>query len=333
MSRSVGVLMKKEQGHSVFLTADGSFMKGRSKVIGAEVGQEVEFIPSRSRVAEWARLGLVAVLMLAVMVSGISVYLTRPVIAAYVTVDINPSLEMGIDQHQIVRRITALNPEAEALIADVNVVGMHVTDALEAVMSTAAQDGYLAPDSEHLIVIATTYVAGRQTDQDELTAELDNKARAIVAGHEQTVVTSMAAGPEIREEATKQGVSLGQLLVVQKAEEAGIHLNPQELKSSNLSQSIRAAGGDPSVILRKDNGQSAGSESQGAVNGSKNKSNGQDKDNPGKNGQGTSKTDKKQSSAESQGEQGSQSSKQDKGNDKDKSNNGRNGQAPGQSKR
>ncbi len=320
MSRSVGVLMRKERDHGVFLTPNGSFIKGRSRVLGAELGEEVEFIPVRSHLREWARYGLVAVLMLAIMISGLSVYLTRPVIAAYVTIDINPSVEFGIDQNEIVRSVAALNPEAEALIEDLELAGKQVTEALEVLMARAAEDGYLGTESEHLVVITTTAVAGQPTYQDGLTAELESKAQAIVAGQEQTVVTSMVAAPEIREEARKQGMSVGKLMVAQKAEDAGIHLNPQELKSSNLSQSIRAAGGDPEAILKKETGRPANDNAPSKEDKDTEKAGNQtDKDKPGKGNQGNGR--------------GNSSESQDKGNSKGNDNNGKSGQAPGQSKR
>ncbi len=336
MSRFVGVLMKQERRHGVFLTPDGSFMRGKTRVIGAVVGQEVEFVPMSSRHTDWMRWGMVAVLMLAVMLSGLSVYLTQPVIAAYVTIDINPSLELGIDQHQIVRSVVALNPEGEALVTEVQLMGRQVTEALEVLMAAAAEDGYLGPEAEHLVVITTTAVAGQPTNQVDLTVELENKARAIVAGQEQTVVTSMVAEPEIREEARRQGMSVGKLMVVQKAEEAGIHLDPQELKSADLSQSIRAAGGDLGTILKKENSSSASGDTS-VKDKDKEKA---DQDKPGNGNQGNSKgnSDNRPNGNDKSEKPGSPSDNKGKGNNNGNgnsgnSNNGKSGDAPGQTKR
>lgn len=346
MSRSIGVLMKRELDHAVFLTTDGRFIKGRSRVMGAEVGQEVEFVPVRPRITDWVRLGAVAVLMIAILVSGLSVFMTRPVIAAYITIDINPSLELGIDRHEIVRSAIALNKEAEMLIATVELIGRPVTEALEMVMATATEGGFLEPESEHLVVITTIGVNDQHTNQEALTAQLDTVVRAMVAEQEHTVVSTMIAPPEAREEARKQGVSVGRLLVAQKAEEAGVHLDPVELKSANLTQSIRAAGGDLGTILKKntgksdDDGDQATNMRSGIVtpekgnlgNGNKNKSNvgsilQQRVNPPGK----TNNTSKDKGKDKGQDKGNGNNGKN--GNNGNNGNNGKNGQAPGQSKR
>lgn len=331
MGRSVGVLMKQERDHGVFLTTNGSFIRGRARAIGVQVGQEVEFVPMRSHITSWARLGVAVALMLAIMVSGVSVYLTRPAIAAYVTIDINPSVELGIDRNEIVRSVIALNPDAEGLIAGSELVGRPITEALEALMATAAQDGYLKPESEHLIVITTTSVVGQQqTSQETLTAQLDSKVRAMVSEQEQTVVTSMVAAPEVREEARKQGMSVGKLLVAQRAEEAGIHLDPEELRNASLTQSIRSAGGDPSAILKSATHTAKDKEIEGSNKGS----DGSDKEKPLNDDEGNSKANSNKNGKPNadQSKPGTSSGKQDKEKDKDeKSNNS--GQGSGQSKR
>ena len=71
---------------------------------------------------------------------------------AYVTVDINPSIELVINEKEVVVYANALNEDAEVLLLELEVVGLNVDDAMELIIAKAIELGYIDVDAEEVYV-------------------------------------------------------------------------------------------------------------------------------------------------------------------------------------
>ena len=71
--------------------------------------------------------------------------------AGYYTVDINPSVTLSVDENDIVLGAAAGNDDAKALLKDTVLAGLPISDALDALVRAASENGWLA-DSGHVLV-------------------------------------------------------------------------------------------------------------------------------------------------------------------------------------
>lgn len=136
----------------------------------APVMQEDSGVFSTSRIAahrtsrrtRWrhAAVALAACLTLAVVgLVGVKLYFDE---TAYVGIDVNPSVELGINRFDIVVSATALNVDGEALLKEVSITGKSYGNAVETLTSSAAFEPYLQADA--FVEISVTADDVQQSD-------------------------------------------------------------------------------------------------------------------------------------------------------------------------
>ena len=71
---------------------------------------------------------------------------------SYVTIDINPSVEIIVNRREKVVYANPLNEDAEILLAELELEGMDLDEALDLIIETAIELGYIDPESEDTYV-------------------------------------------------------------------------------------------------------------------------------------------------------------------------------------
>jgi len=196
-------LLLERNGGGVILTAEGEFC--RISPPTGEIGEEISF--SRSTVRKWWMLALAAAVL--AMFVGLGAYeytYARPV--AYVALDINPSLELGIDRKERVVEISLLTEDAEQLVAGLSLKGTPVTEAIRILIVRAEELAYLSVESPALVLI--TVVPARRGDP------VPETGRLVQAAVEQfkkkrlpAEIVAAAVPAALRQEARKAGLSVG----------------------------------------------------------------------------------------------------------------------------
>jgi hypothetical protein len=157
----------------------------------------------------------------------------------YVTLDINPSIELIVNRRDKVIYANALNEDGEVLLADLDLIGMNAEDAIDLIIETATQLGFIDPDAEETYVSVTAIskdsAFGDQV-RDRIKAHINNAfAKRYMMGKAQ----DKAFTPEFVAEAESYGVTPGFLFMVKSAliaddelliEEA-LLLTPEELQT------------------------------------------------------------------------------------------------------
>lgn len=225
-----GILLEKD-GKGIVLTADGEFRYIPSPQ--AEVGAEVP-LPSTPP-QRWRLLSLAAAL--AAVFIGLGLYryfLPAPV--AYVALDINPSLELGIDRQERVVKVVCLNEEARRLAAGVKVRGLPVTKAVTVLLGRAKALEYL--DSRRSGVVLVTVISVRK--DAPVPVEVERLAEVAVRQLEKEQVPAKVVAATVpaafREEARRLGLSPGRYALKAGAENVSEPLSVQELKREGLAQ-------------------------------------------------------------------------------------------------
>lgn len=128
--------------------------------------------PRRRR--RWAPLAAAACLLLVGILAGAGWHLWQQP-AAFVGVDVNPSLELTVNAFDRVVKATAINDDGAAVLDALSLEGRSYEEAFATLMDSEAMAPYLAKDAFVDVNITT--------QDDALASELQAQSDAVLAGH------------------------------------------------------------------------------------------------------------------------------------------------------
>jgi len=254
-----GVVMSIQKQHLVVMTADGQFVKvpnSGSTQLGEEISFEEEY-KSRRRFSEQARYltGAAAI----VLVLGVSILMMAMrdthAVVAYLSMDINPSVEFGVDKGELVQELRALNKDGEKIIEGIAYKGISLDEVASAVIEKAKQSHYLdLPDRD--IVITSMLLDDKkvkQLDYDQFLAGKISKTligmlAEAAAESSKTNVTTLTLPIEMRNEAAANGVSSGKLAVYLMAKNEGYEVELEQFKGQSIDKVVEPIGGMKTII-------------------------------------------------------------------------------------
>ncbi|MFD0697935.1 anti-sigma factor domain-containing protein [Paenibacillus sp. GCM10027628] len=251
-----GIVMELSESSIIVMSPDGRFEKLPRGTRNCEVGEEILFAPvkRRMRVPQMAIASALAaaIVLCFVLVSTLTGSVPGGQVVAYVTIDINPSVEIGIDNQEVVQDLQGLNTDGVNLIQSMAFKGKSLEDVTSAILDKAEQ-GALAK-GEGDIIISSTVVADKTTVSDEAIA---NKLKAQVNKHIQDAhpdqvknyeVTAFAAPQEVRQEAKANGVSAGKYAIYLNALDNGTKVSLDDIKSVSIHQLAKDNGGIDKLV-------------------------------------------------------------------------------------
>lgn len=156
---------------------------------------------------------------------------TTPV--AYVSLDINPSVELGVNTFDEVISAEAYNADGEKVLEGTNLINSDVDDAVSTVITNAVTDGYVKEDGTSAIEITAT------TDKENVADKLENSLKEAAEktlennNVEATVETQNVALAR-RDEARELGITPGKLNLIQKLQVLDPTINVEDYKSTSV---------------------------------------------------------------------------------------------------
>ncbi|PKM66074.1 MAG: hypothetical protein CVU94_07795 [Firmicutes bacterium HGW-Firmicutes-19] len=176
--------------------------------------------------------------------------------ASYVAVDINPSIILTTNPWEKVVEVEALNADAEALLVNLELIGLQVDEAVELIIAEATEMGYIDLLAEGEVAMVTAYNRDKVDEKlsekirERVQERLENREMAVhVVGHE--------AVAEQKELANELGVTLGKVLFVQKLMEKYPELGGDELYAMSIKdimvkiKDLRGNGPDKAALAEK----------------------------------------------------------------------------------
>lgn len=100
------------------------------------------------------RRTLAAACMMLVLVLGFGGYRWSQMPVSYVSIDINPSMELALNRFDRVVSAEAYNPEGEEILKELSLKGKKYNDALDAIVDSDAMKPYLTGDAELVFTVA-----------------------------------------------------------------------------------------------------------------------------------------------------------------------------------
>lgn len=254
MGRITGVVMEQEGTHVIVFTSTGEFKRIRCRGRLPEIGDEIIVrTRGKNRMIQRISWAVAAAVLLLALASPLSMIANQPPerAVAWVTVDINPSLELTISNRDRVIEVSALNEDGQKVLNKVDVMGMNPQKAVAKLTGEALNMGYIGKAKDNSVLIAVTGTV-KEYDSQKLQKNLMVAAQETIEDQRVVAVVQTVTGtPEFREQARKKEISTGKYAVLIEAVNQGVLITEEEIKSNSVTEAIKQAGGEPEVILKK----------------------------------------------------------------------------------
>lgn len=167
--------------------------------------------------SRWNMKKIVAVSCAVVFACGLTIggyaYNRRPV--AYLSLDINPSVELGVNSAGKVVSADGYNADGKTILKGENLNNTDVKTAVDDLVKAASSDGFISSDGSTVIAITSETDDSNEAKQLEDTAE-QGANDALTSADKTAVVYTTNVALARRDEARKLGITPGKLNLIQK---------------------------------------------------------------------------------------------------------------------
>ncbi|OPZ94491.1 MAG: Anti-sigma-I factor RsgI [Firmicutes bacterium ADurb.Bin419] len=248
-----GLIFSIDKNTVLVATPDNAFYKLKRKST-MFVGQEIVF--TKNDIIDYRyhikRLAAVAA-GLCIIMGVVALYLmnhsydvTNSREFAYVSVDINPSLEFTIDETQKVLKVESMNDEAKEIIDSKNVKGMKVKSAITEVISMCEEKGIVDTDDEVYFLISGSlnphnqeYKKDKSGAEDSLSYILDGLKGAIMKTNvNDPEIIALKTQPQYRAQARENNLSQGKYDIYSQLKKRGSEITIEEVKNATVKDLI-----------------------------------------------------------------------------------------------
>ena len=161
--------------------------------------------------------------------------------SAYVGIDINPSIELGVNCFDYVVSAEGVNEDGATLLSQTSLTGMRYEDAIQALDDALEASGYLTNDA----AVSVT-VAGNNNDQCSHSA-----SQNCFESAGQGVHCSRVTEDEHRE-AHETGLGMGKYQVWRALNDAGVNISADEVATMTMSE-LRSLAAENGVSTSSEN--------------------------------------------------------------------------------
>lgn len=232
MGKLKGIVSKISGDKCMIITKDGEFRRVPLPPGPVRVGQEIQVSSF-----EWSAFTKYALIAASLLIAVFGVTLFRlaaqatPV--AYVSLDINPSLEIAVDKAAKVVDISAFNQDAKPLLNNLDYQEKDVYTVLSMLLQRAIELKYVAPDRPNLVVSSVVEVDPQNVLLD--TARLQDAVASPLKGKPlKASVVVYKAKKQDREAARKVNLSTGKYLFYEDERKSGAKITLEEVKEQSL---------------------------------------------------------------------------------------------------
>ncbi|WP_246021429.1 anti-sigma-I factor RsgI family protein [Paenibacillus lentus] len=160
-----------------------------------------------------------------------------------VAIDINPGIELIVNQQGLIDEVNVLNEEAKQLLSGKELVNQDFYEAVRWLFAQAEKYGYLNAEAENKWIwlsIVDLGTGAYSIDPEQIiTQDMGYHVEVFTADEQQL------------EQAKTAELTLNKYFVLELAAEKGIKLNHEQLRSQSILNSLHQAGVDPEALFAK----------------------------------------------------------------------------------
>lgn len=194
--------------------------------------------PVRAKNPLMKRVVAVACTAVFVCAASIGVYEYYKTPASYLSLDINPSVELGVNTFGRVVSAMAYNDDGKTILDGQNIMGSDVKNAVSTLVKSAAQKGFVAKDGSTVIAVTS------ETDKSTTATELQDAAEqgadsAVKSEGETATVQKENVALARRDEARKLGITPGKLNLIQKLQALDSSITVDQYKDAKVTDIMK----------------------------------------------------------------------------------------------
>ena len=179
---------------------------------------------------------LIALALILAGSTGVYAY-QKPI--SFVSLDINPSIELGVNVFDVVVSAEAYNDDGDKVLENLDVEGGSVEDAINEIVDSAIADGYVEEDGTSVISITT------ETDDGVLAEELEEAAEegvenALEENETEAEIEKDNVALERRDQARELGITPGKLNLIQKLQAVNPEATIEDFKEASVKEIMAA---------------------------------------------------------------------------------------------
>ena len=168
---------------------------------------------------------------------------------AYISLDINPSVELGVNAFNTVVEATSYNADGQAVLYGSQVVNQNIAFAIDVLVESASEKGFIAQDGSTVISVTSETNDTQLANSIQAIAEQGvksalNKNQYIAAIYKNNIPLGN------REEAKRLGVSPGKLNLIRKVQELDSKVTVEQFKDAKVTEIMNK------YVVLKNNGKS-----------------------------------------------------------------------------
>ena len=234
-----GMVIKIKDSHCIVLAKDGTYHKAPiSGQKNIRIGAEIEFELSNAKWFRHAKTFLMVACLLLVML-GFGLYrnIGTPEAFAYVSLDINPSVELEINKDLKVIDVKPLNNDAKKLLSNVQISNADLYHSINSIVREAVREGFLKPGEKNY-VLSTVTVNSSSPDRIDYGNLTRNLKTAVENKGLDVKVIILSTDMALHNEAKDQGLSTGKLAVYKEAVASGKKVTLKQVKENSITQLV-----------------------------------------------------------------------------------------------
>ncbi|KXZ20487.1 anti-sigma factor [Bacillus nakamurai] len=211
-----GIIVEKNKKFVTLLTPDGQFLKTKNDHRTCEIGEEITFsgetrMGRRASFFDFLKLRPFKLGVFTMTAIILFILIMLPIFSdnkayAYMTLDINPSIEMALNSKYEVIELTPLNDDAKQVINDIgDWKSNDFKDVISAIITDCSKHGYVKESKE--ILISTVY---ENSDDHTYKTGVKKQLADVTKKYKDTYhLESLESDMETREKAKQEGMSTG----------------------------------------------------------------------------------------------------------------------------
>ena len=193
-----------------------------------------------------------AVILVLSTIFAAAVINSKDTVAATISLDVNPSIEIRIDRKEKVIDVLPLNEDARTVISDMDFKGSDLKLTVNALIGSLVKNGYINELTNSILV---TVDDRNDTEASLLEEKLIEEIMDLIDSGS-VLAQKVAGGNEIRQLAERYDITLGKAQLIKELADkttlysyedlAGLSINELNLLSRNINDSAIQRNGDPS---------------------------------------------------------------------------------------
>jgi hypothetical protein len=234
-----GIVLELDEEFVTLLTPEGEFIQVK-KDGDYEIGEEIEAQVIKRPIVHRRSFRYVITSLVAAVVLLVTTLFHFPSneVYAYMSIDINPSIEVGVDEQLKVLKLKAYNEEGKRIVSQLSHwKKKEFADITMEIIELSMQKGYLQEGGQ--VLITTVERKHRAASSRELSTEL----KKIQHSYQQKniIVKTEESTMEVRNKAVKKGVTTGKLLEIEQKMKV---VSPESTKAKKLEKPLKQNDGE-----------------------------------------------------------------------------------------